>query len=242
MTDIEYIESFFQGDANEEERRIFEDRIARDSGFAEEVAFYISAQQAIKEHSIAEKKIRFREIYEQQKVDANRPPKIRLWKWAAAAVVILLVVGGAWVFLQSGPSPQQLASKYIENHFGELSVSMNTGDSLQEAINLFNKDQLREAERLFEHLKIKNTNDETINTYAGITFLRLGKYESALECFGKVEANTNLYSNPGKFYRAITLLKRNAAGDKAAARRLLREVVEKDLEGRKEAERWLNRF
>jgi len=51
MTDsLEYIDNYFQGKSLPEEKKLFEQRIAEDPAFAEEVAFYLSAQQIGKEH------------------------------------------------------------------------------------------------------------------------------------------------------------------------------------------------
>ena len=71
---------------------------------------------------------------------------------------------------------------------------------------------------------------------------RLNNYDKALEYFTILEADTGLYSNPGKFYKAITLLKRNKDGDKDAAKLLLEQVRDENLEGKKEAEEWLKKF
>jgi hypothetical protein len=40
----------------------------------------------------------------------------------------------------------------------------------------------------------------------------------------------NLFANPGKFYVALTLLKRNRSGDVAEAKKLLHQVTEQGLE------------
>jgi hypothetical protein len=52
----------------------------------------------------------------------------------------------------------------------------------------------------------------------------------------------DLRSNPGKFYKAVTLLEQNKSGDKEAARSLLKQVVDKSLEGKKDAEEWLKKL
>ena len=85
------------------------------------------------------------------------------------------------------------------------------------------------------------TNSEA-KKYAGIVSLRLNNYDKALEYFTMLATDTGLYSNPGKFYKAITLLKRNKDGDKEAAKLLLEEVRDENLEGKNEAEEWLEKF
>jgi hypothetical protein len=48
MEDMEYIDNYFTGPRPEDEKSKFEKRIIEDSEFAEQVAFYISANRAVK--------------------------------------------------------------------------------------------------------------------------------------------------------------------------------------------------
>jgi len=73
---------------------------------------------------------------------------------------------------------------------------------------------------------------------AGIVSLRLGDYDKAIDHFTRLEKLT-FYSNPGKFYHAIALIKRNSSGDIEIAKQLLKQVVERDLEGKETAQKWL---
>jgi cytidylate kinase len=57
-----------------------------------------------------------------------------------------------------------------------------------------------------------------------------------------MEAHEELYVNHGKFYHALTLMKRNGAGDKEQAKKLLEEVRKQQLAGHKEAEVFLKDF
>ena len=52
---MEYIESYFQQTLNSEERAAFEARCERDEEFAKDVAFYITARQAIREELLGQK-------------------------------------------------------------------------------------------------------------------------------------------------------------------------------------------
>ena len=54
--------------------------------------------------------------------------------------------------------------------------------------------------------------------------------------------NRVLFANAGKFYHALTLLKRNQGGDKQQAKLLLEQVVQNDLEGKATAQDWLEKF
>ncbi|HKO81806.1 MAG TPA: hypothetical protein VJU78_15480, partial [Chitinophagaceae bacterium] len=77
--------------------------------------------------------------------------------------------------------------------------------------------------------------------YAGIVSLRLEQYDKAVNYFSKIE-NIKLHANPGKFYHALVLIKRSQPGDMETAKQLLKQVVENDLEGKEEAEKWLKKW
>ncbi|MEO7765910.1 MAG: hypothetical protein ABIS01_00745, partial [Ferruginibacter sp.] len=100
------------------------------------------------------------------------------------------------------------------------------------------------ALEIFESLS-KNDSNYTAKKYAGIAALRTENYDKALQFFTRLEGDTELNNNPGKFYKAITLLKRNKVGDNAAAKVLLKEVSDQpgqELEGKEEAARLLKKL
>ena len=117
----------------------------------------------------------------------------------------------------------QLADQYIQKKWQTLSVTMGRTDSLQMGLDSFNSKKLTAALGIFESLVQKDPNNKDAKTYAGIASLRLADYDKALGYFSMLEANTGLYSNPGKFFKAITLLERNRNGDVATAKNYCRK-------------------
>jgi tetratricopeptide (TPR) repeat protein len=244
MTNLDYIDNYFKGDLPEEEIPGFEQKIVADHGFAEEVAFYCSAMQVAGEEAVKEKKDRFRTIYLQNK--PGRQAKLiglkRWWPYIAAASVLFMAFIGWQVWFK--PSAlQTLANTYINTNLKEINVQMSTTeDSMSTAIRLFNENKLSESLARFDQLAQSATAPvEDARKDAGITALRLGDYDKALAYFTALE-NMKLYSNSGKFYHALTLMKRNHPGDKEAARQLLNEVVRLNLEKKDKAEEWLRDF
>ena len=239
MENLEFIENYFKGINDDAQRNLFEKKIIEDPSFAEEVAFYISANSVIQQQVQEEKKQRFREIYNKQKVISIKQPVRNAWRYLAAASVLIAVLVVAWLFTANKNLPQQLADNYIQQNFKNLSVTMGNSDSVQTGLRFLNSGKLTEALGIFETLVKNNSKNSEVKKYAGIVSLRLSNYDKALEYFTMLESNTGLYSNPGKFYKAITLLKRNKDGDKDAAMLLLEQVRDKNLEGKNEAEEWL---
>jgi tetratricopeptide (TPR) repeat protein len=242
MENLEFIENYFNGINDDAQTQLFEKKIMEDASFAEEVAFYISANETIKQQLQEEKKQRFREIYDQQKVISINQPVRNMWKYMAAASVIVAVVLITWFVSGNKNSPQQLADKYIQQNFQTLSITMGNRDSVQAGLNLFNSKKLTQSLSMFESIAKNNPANSDAKRYAGIVSLRMNNYDKALEYFTMLATDTSLYSNPGKFYEAVTLLKRNKDGDKETAKLLLQQVRDENLEGKSEAEEWLKKF
>lgn len=244
MDNLEYIEAYFNEEFTPEKKREFEQRITADPVFAEEIAFYLSSKQAIATVAM-EQRERFKEVYAEYKREAHvkkQPALIRkLWPWAAAAALLAGIIFGWNTWLKS-PSSKELADKYIKENFQTLSVSMgNNEDSLQAGLRLYNANRLEEALKQFENIALNDTSLIEAKKYAGIVSLRLEQYDKAINYFSKIE-NIKLHANPGKFYHALVLIKRNQPGDMETAKQLLKQVVENDLEEKEEAEKWLKKW
>src|SRR4030095_4233667 len=211
---LEYIDAYFQQMLNAEEIRRFEQKIAEDPEFADEVAFYVAAKQGSKAAADQEKKERFRQLLSQQapviSIDRDRNLK-RVWIYrmtAAAAVIVCLLL--AWYFfLGNSASPQQMAEKYMDENFKTLSIKMTAErDSIQDGLRLYNNGQYDAALKQFESIEKRGTENYQVKEYLGIVHLKLGNYDKALQNFQAFE-NDTLYYNPSVFYQALTLLKRN---------------------------------
>lgn len=242
MDNLAYIDDYFQGTLLPEEKTGFEKRLREDESFAEEVAFYLSAKKLVLEKLHDEKKARFKELYKPGKSQPAPVRRInRNWLYAAAAVTLFLVA--SIIYFMQPPSGQQLADTYIDQNFKTLSVTMGSSeDSLQNGLGLYNEGKLTEAAQQFERVSQSDPTNYMAKLYAGITYLRLTDYEKAINYFTQLQAETNLRSNPGKFYLATTLLKRAKQGDEQEAKRLLQEVVNQNLEGKETAEQWLKKL
>ena len=243
---MEYIEAWFNAQLSPERKKEFEQRIVSDTVFAEETAFYLSTRKAAAAERMEEKE-RFREVYARYKqgIYTNKPkPALvrKLWPLVAAAAVLAGIIFGWNVWLKQ-TSPNELADKYVKEHFQTLSVTMgNKEDSLQKGLRLYNDGKIQESLKQFETMTLNDTTFIEAKKYAGIVSLRLGQYDKAIHYFTQLENYAQLYANPGKFYHALTLLKRNRPGDKETARQLLQQVVENDLDGKEDAGKLLEKW
>lgn len=240
------IDAYYNKELSDEKQKEFEQKIVADPLFADEVAFYLSVKQlgtSLMEEKRAELGRVFEE-YKKEKPSLKTQPGLvrRMLPWVAAAAVAVAIVWGITILRQPA-STDKLADNYIVEKLQTLSVMMsNKQDSLQTGINLYNQGNIIEAQRQFESIMQRDTSSFEAKKYAGIIALRLGQYDKALILFLQLENYTQLYANPGKFYHALTLMKRNQPGDKQQTKDLLENVVKNDLEGKKEAQTWLKRM
>jgi len=244
MDNMEYIDNYFNHPNTAEQKQEFEQRIIHDVSFAEEVAFYISTHNVIKEQLQIQQKERFRELYEQQKEALPRKqPVTQIWRYAIAACAIVAVMVLSWMLVSTSSSPEQLADAYIRQNWKTLDITMSSEpDSLQFGLTLFNAGKPAAALLQFETIAEKDSANFSAKKYAGIAALRQFQYDKALFYFSELAKDTTLHSNPGKFYQAVTLFKRSGTGDIDVAKKLLQEIAANDLEGSKEAKQWLRRL
>jgi len=247
MDSLGYIDNYFKGEFPPEEARQFEKRIQEDAAFAEEVAFYLSAIMAGKEQLEEERKLQFRELYQHNSQTGSnltvvkRPLVRRMVTRLSAAAMVAAVVFGLFVVFTAS-SPQQLADRYIKEKLETLPVNMGPMDSIQNGSRLYNEGKFGEALQEFAEIIKANPADYTAIKHAGIASLRLQDYDRALDYFRKLESFSTLHANPAVFYQALTLMKRNQAGDAEKAKQLLHRVEDKDLDRKQDAQDLLKKM
>ena len=237
---FDYIESYFTGSLDQAEKQQFEERCSQDESFAQEVAFYIQSRQVLKEELLAAKKAAWGSNV--STLGARKSPGlVRTFVMAASAAAVLLLF--SLYLLTRTATPTQLADKYIHTHYEQLSQTLDgTRDSLAQGITAYNNREFTHALALFTTLANDHANNSDARLYSGLTYLRLKEYDQAIHEFDTLANMSSLYSNPGPFLKAVTLLQRNATGDRETARDLLQDVVRRNLDGNQEAAAWLQKF
>jgi len=235
---FEYIEDYFTGRLGEEEKKSFEQKCVDDVTFADDVAFYIAKRQMIRDELLRQK------IPVWTEGDKTQRRQARILRWPVYAAAAALLVAIALIYLLNSPSsPHQLADTWMENNYTRLSQTMNAStDSLQQGIIAYNSNDYNKALTLFEGLYRSDPRNNDALKYAGIVYLRTQHYDKALERFEQLASAKGLLSNPGTFLQAVTLLERDAPGDRQRAQQLLQSVVQQQLAGAKEAGEWLKKF
>lgn len=253
--DLETIENYLTGQLSADERTQFETTLRTDPAVADALAFYVLAQHTANVDARTRRKAELdalrRNPAPQPMTELPTPTRFRSqWaapmRWVAAASVVLLL-GLGWLFFQPNDSTMavgDLVDEYAAQNFAQLPVTMDGGaaDSLQRGMRLFNEGKLPEAGVMFGDVLTRQPNSDTALKYAGIVAFRRGDYDSAIDRFHRLGQRTDLFSNVGPFYEALSLLKRNRPMDKSQAEKLLQQVINRNLEGKNEAEALLSQL
>jgi tetratricopeptide (TPR) repeat protein len=243
MDNLDYIDAYFEGGFSPEEASQFDKRIQEEPAFAEEVAFYLGAFSALQQADIEERKARFLELYRhgtpQGKISRMNN---RRWIPFTAAAAVLAIAALAWLLFLRPADPVRLADKYIRENLIVLPVKMGGADQVQAGINLYNKGEFAEALRQFEDLLRSDSLHPAALLYAGIVSLRTENCDKALDYFIKLQTHSDPHVNPALFYEALTLMRRNLAGDSDHGKQLLSRIVREDLEKKAAAQELLSKM
>ncbi|MFT3947438.1 MAG: tetratricopeptide repeat protein [Agriterribacter sp.] len=164
-------------------------------------------------------------------------------RMAMAAAGFALILIAYFAFFQSSNNPVQLADKYVKEELTHLSLTMDgVQDSLQMGMAAYNDKDYQKALQLFDGLYKAHPDDSYVLKYKGLAYLLTKNYDKALLSFDELAAKKHLFSNDGLFLKAVTLLERNQAGDKDAAKQVLEQVVNEKTEGNVKAEEWLKKW
>ncbi|MPR33688.1 tetratricopeptide repeat protein [Salmonirosea aquatica] len=234
----ERIEPYFNEALSPPEREQFEQELLHNPQLAEEVAFYLSTRQVLREQILAERHAAWQKQEYKVPYGATLMRRLQPWYYAAAAVVLLALT---WFWLSmSKLTAREMAGAYIEKNLVTLSVQMGgEADSLQMAIQSYNDGQFATARSLSEALLQRNPDNAEALKLVGIIALRQQNYDEAITYFHRLAQRQDLYANPGTFYEALAYLQRNRPSDVDTARKLLQTVVSENLDGKPEAVKWL---
>ncbi len=255
MKDIAFedFEDYLQNKLNKEDREEFDKRLKEDTAFADSFSIYMEIEAQMQMRLANESKEEAfvstlnklnNKYFNQGYAKPKRPPTLfnkQIFRWVggiAAGIGLYFVL--STLFFGDGPDARQMADEYFANNFTKLGQTMGgVADSLQLGILAYNIQDYQEAEDIFEDVLLRQPSNSEAVKNLGLTHLAKGEYEQALEYFERLATRKDLYANQGKFFQAMVLLKRGNSEDLNLAEKLLKEVVNLQLEGNLVAKRWL---
>ncbi len=234
----ELIERYYNQELTPEEKKRFERDILQDPQLAREIAFYLQTRQVLREELLEKRHAEWQAIPQPTTIHRTIKP----WYYSAAAM-LLLTIGLGWYFLSQPTAldTRQMAAAYIEKNLYNLPKQMDgQKDSLQATIDYYHKGQFIDAAAWANSMLARNPTNAEVLKVAGVVALRTKNYDKALDYFHRLGEQPDLFENPGKFYEAITYLLRNEPLDKIKADSLLHVVIVNNLDGKEEAEKWVD--
>ncbi len=213
---MEFIEAYFKNQLIAAEKIRFEERCTDDELFARQVAIYITAEEGIRQKLLQEKKQQWRGNDANSEGAAVIPmKKAVLRKWLPYAAAACLVFAVTLFFLLRPETPQQLAAKYIREHFILLSQTMNASkDSLQQGFAAYNDKDFNKALQIFKEIYRTHPGNSIAKKHIGLVYLVTKDYDKALKEFDELTQMKDAYRNPGYFLKALTILQIKKKVDK----------------------------
>lgn len=222
-TNLEIIDEYLAGSLSDTEKAEVDMQILNDKAFAKDFAMTLLAKKAAKEEADIQRKKNFESLKSGMDLEKNDNIFTKKYAkvWAAAASIALMV--GFFAIFNNEPNQEEIANNYIESKLNVLPVLMGTdADSLQKAIELYNKKSFTEAANIFE--KLANRDAKNLEYY-GLTALQLEQYDKAATIFEKLSAKEE-YKSRAKLLKALSLIKK---GDKAKSMEIIKAINKKDL-------------
>lgn len=247
---FEDFEDYIQNRLNNDDKYEFDKRLEEDTAFASSFAIYKEIEEQMRmslEYESNEEELvsTLKNLNRKYVTDGSAKSKMSVftkhivqWSSGIAAGIGLYFIVSA-LFFGGGPDAQQMANEYFADNFSKLGQSMDgAGDSLQLGIVAYNIQDYQVAQAIFEDVLLRDPLNSEAEKNLGLTHLAKEDYDIALDYFEKL-ASRDLHVNQGKFFQAMVLLKRGDSEDIYLAEILLNEVVNMQLAGYSEANKWL---
>lgn len=221
---IELIESYSEGRLNPEEKMEFEKRLVNDKELRDEVDLYKEIVEAIK--VAGEENLKAKLKIADQELDANAlngssTARSKTKYWAIAASVFFVL--GTIVLLRyfQNPSLGNLADEYYEKEKG-LPVQMSPEtNALDPIMNSYKNSDYVAARNALQQLMLKNSNNDTLNFFLGVTLYELGDFKGADKCFVQMKPTSSFYQK-SQYRELLVFLKLN---NKQMVKKYVNEIL-----------------
>jgi len=213
---VEEIDSYLNEEMDEESLALFEDELIYSSGLAADLNFHKEVDKAISETDIISLRENLRNIAREQHDQANEKlgiatPKTKNLFWYAAASVIVLMVVFTSLMRSRSYSSQQLYANYYQPYKSGESVSrsaLSSYNGLNVALREINQGKYRDALESMSMIQAKERDGYSINFYSGVAYQELGEYNRAISSFSEViHHGDNLLVEQSEWYIGLCYLK-----------------------------------
>ncbi|MCX6221858.1 MAG: hypothetical protein NTZ69_12825 [Bacteroidia bacterium] len=213
---VEEIDSYLNEELDEDASALFEDELIYNSGLSSDLNFHRDVDKAISETDVMALRENLRNISREQHDQANEKlgiasPKTKNLYWYAAASVIVLMVVFTSLMRSKNYSSQQLYANYYQPYKSGESVSRSASGSyscLNTALREISQGKYQEALKSMSVVPIKEKDGYSINFYSGVAYQELGEYKQAIGSFSEVvHHGDNLLVEQSEWYIGLCYLR-----------------------------------
>ncbi|MCP9770778.1 hypothetical protein EGI22_22975 [Lacihabitans sp. LS3-19] len=235
----ELIEKYFENTLTEQELKAFEENLRSNASFKEEFEFQKSLKQSIhlKERNELKSILKgFDNKNSDVRFEIQKNNKV--WRFAAAAVVLILAAFGIYKYQTDGKNTQDLYLAYHQPYPNIVAPNVrgeNTEGIKNEAFKAYEAENYQEAIRLFSQIK----DEEFAIFYTAISYLELNENQKAIEILksNKFSETPFPFETYNKWYLALAYLK---TGQKNEAKTILEDLTKTDNPQKQKAQELLN--
>lgn len=225
---MKLIERYFNEELSPDELEFFEEEMARDEKFKEEVQQFEFVFGGLKEARARKLKANFNEYERQiQKEKVSRTSNKRLMGYGIASTLAIALVVFVLNFDSIGGrvQPEAIFSEYFKPYPNVLAPITRSSESsttkLSEAMHLYDSKQYDEAILGFNNLIPRSSLKNEILFYKGVALLAKGEASEALYHFELME-NESSFTDQRKWYLSLAYIQLEEI-DSAVA--LLNEII-----------------
>ncbi len=209
MNEERYIlfDQYLEGALSGTEKEAFEKQLSDDAEFAEsfetfkEVNLQLEQKFGIEAERNAFKATLSSIATKSKKTKKSKLRTLQPWYYSVAASIVIVL--GAWIFMQSSKPVFSDYNQYENAYFTERG-DVNANMIL--AQDAFNAKNYKEAIAAFEII-LKEKSTPEIELYYGISLLEINKLKEAEVVFNKLKSGTSIYKNKATWSLALLKLK-----------------------------------
>ena len=204
------------------EKAEFESRLQSEPDFRAQFLIFRKMFRAVEEAGLRRKVADFHRIPEEdtqlKRLSAN---SYRSYFRMAAAVALLIALGGLWFLVAPGPN-EKLYQEYYSPDPGLPTVMGNSANyAFYEAMVDYKQGEYQLALEKWEKLRSKQPENDTLNYFLGSAYLASGDADRAIPFFDRVlSSDPGAFQNESAFYNGMAHLKNKQI---AAARKYLEQ-------------------
>ncbi|MEO1263066.1 MAG: hypothetical protein AAFZ15_29930 [Bacteroidota bacterium] len=222
--DPHIIDEYLTGRMTEEARIAFEKELQQDAELQTAVEERKVLIAVIDSLGDIEMKKRAKRIHQKAMVSTTRVRKVAFWKYAAAAVFVLLFAVSIWIYRQPA-SPADLYARHYEPYGLSFAIrNPASGQQLSQASTYYGNGDYQAAIPVFEGLLNQEiSNKDQVRLALGICQMELSNDEGALNYFQLLIDNpSSPYFEQGLWYAALLSLR---SANILTAKKYLNELI-----------------